>query len=219
MAKVQSSSIPAHWLVTSFPEVVYFQEGPGIRHWQYRDQGVPFVNIRCIVDGRLDIASMNCLDPAEVASKYEHFLLDAGDYVVSSSGTIGRIGEVVNDDLPCMLNTSVIRMRPRNDAVLDRGFLRYFLSSHLFQHQIETVAAGSVQLNYGPTHLQQMWIALPPLPEQRAIAHILGALDDKIDLNRRMNGTLEEMARALYKSWFVDFDPVRTKMDGHWAQG
>ena len=55
---------------------------------------------------------------------------------------------------------------------------------------------------------------LPPLPEQRAIAHILGTLDDKIELNRRMNATLEEMARALFKSWFVDFDPVRAKMEG-----
>ena len=69
-------------------------------------------------------------------------------------------------------------------------------------------------MNYGPSHLNQMWIVVPPLPEQRAIAHILGTLDDKIDLNRRMNETLEAMARALFKSWFVDFDPVRAKMEG-----
>ena len=57
-------------------------------------------------------------------------------------------------------------------------------------------------------------VQLPPLPEQRAIAHILGTLDDKIELNRRMNATLEAMARALFKSWFVDFDPVRAKAEG-----
>ena len=62
-------------------------------------------------------------------------------------------------------------------------------------------------------------LPLPPLPEQRAIAHVLGTLDDKIDLNRRMNETLEEMARALFKSWFVDFDPVRAKMEGRWRRG
>ena len=61
--------------------------------------------------------------------------------------------------------------------------------------------------------------SLPPLPEQRAIAHVLGTLDDKIELNRRMNETLEEMARALFKSWFVDFEPVRAKMDGRWRRG
>ena len=59
-----------------------------------------------------------------------------------------------------------------------------------------------------------MHIRLPPLPEQRAIAHILGTLDDKIELNRRMNETLEAMARAIFKSWFVDFDPVRAKAEG-----
>ena len=62
-------------------------------------------------------------------------------------------------------------------------------------------------------------IILSPLPDQRRIAHILGTLDDKIALNRQMNETLEEMARALFKAWFVDFDPVRAKMEGHWRRG
>jgi len=157
---------------------------------------------------------MNCVDPAEVDAKYRHFLLDAGDYVVSSSGTIGRIAEVKSEDLPCMLNTSVIRMRPRARTDLDRRFLRCFLSSSHFQTQINAFASGSVQVNYGPTHLKKMWVILPPLSEQRAIARILGALDDKIELNRRMNETLEAMARGLFKSWFVDFDPVRAKIGG-----
>ena len=67
--------------------------------------------------------------------------------------------------------------------------------------------------------IETLEIPLPPLPEQRAIAHVLGTLDDKIEVNRRMNETLESMARALFKSWFVDFDPVRAKMDGRWRPG
>ena len=67
--------------------------------------------------------------------------------------------------------------------------------------------------------IESLEIPLPPLAEQRAIAHVLGTLDDKIELNRRMNETLEEMARALFKSWFVDFDPVRAKMDGRLRRG
>lgn len=67
--------------------------------------------------------------------------------------------------------------------------------------------------------LDHLLVPLPPLPEQRAIAHILGTLDDKIELNRRMNETLEAMARALFKSWFVDFDPVRAKLEGRWQRG
>ncbi|RTI03180.1 restriction endonuclease subunit S [Thermus scotoductus] len=68
-------------------------------------------------------------------------------------------------------------------------------------------------------HLAQIPIVVPPLPEQRAIAHILGTLDDKIELNRRMSETLEAMAQALFKAWFVDFEPVRAKMEGRWRRG
>ena len=67
--------------------------------------------------------------------------------------------------------------------------------------------------------LQHLTVPIPPLPEQRAIAHILGTLDDKIELNRRMSKTLEAMARALFKAWFVDFEPVRAKMEGRWQRG
>ena len=205
---------PDSWTQVPFSEAVFFQEGPGIRNWQYRVSGIPFVNIRCLVDGRLNRGAMNCLDVTEVNQKYRHFLLDVGDYVVSSSGTIGRVAEVREEDVPCMLNTSVIRMRSKDGNILNRRFLRYFLLSRYFQEQIRAFAAGSVQVNYGPTHLKQMWIVLPPLDEQEAIANILGALDDKIELNRQMNDTLEAMAQALFKSWFVDFDPVRAKMEG-----
>jgi type I restriction enzyme S subunit len=156
---------------------------------------------------------MTCLDPQEVETKYQHFLLDPGDYVVSSSGTLGRIAEVRDEDLPCMLNTSVIRMRPKSDT-LDRRFLKYFLLSELYQQQVLAFAAGSVQANYGPSHLRQMKIVLPPLMEQRGIAEALSSLDDKIELNRRMNETLEAMAQAIFRDWFVDFGPVRRKLEG-----
>ena len=68
------------------------------------------------------------------------------------------------------------------------------------------------------THMHESY-KCPPEPEQRRIAHILGTLDDKIALNRRMNETLEEMARALFKAWFVDFEPVHAKIEGRWRRG
>jgi type I restriction enzyme S subunit len=79
---------------------------------------------------------------------------------------------------------------------------------------IQHEASGSVQDNINLETLDRLRFPLPPLHEQRAIAHVLGTLDDKIELNRRMNETLEAMARALFKSWFVDFDPVRAKAEG-----
>ena len=91
-------------------------------------------------------------------------------------------------------------------------FIYYNLSNR--KYEIQASASGSAQPILNKSAFGQLSILLPPLPEQCAIAHILGTLDDKIELNRRMNETLEEMARALFKSWFVDFDPVRAKMEG-----
>ena len=91
-------------------------------------------------------------------------------------------------------------------------FVYYNLSMR--KEEIRAAAGGSAQPILNKSAFGQLDILLPPIPEQRAIAHTLGTLDDKIELNRRMNQTLEEMARALFKSWFVDFDPVRAKMEG-----
>lgn len=211
---LDSRALPLSWKLTRFTECVFFQEGPGIRNWQYVEgDGVPFVNIRCLEDGRLVRQAMSQISKAEAFGKYSHFLLNEGDYVVSSSGTLGRIATVRKEDLPCCLNTSVIRMRSSSDT-LDHGFLKYFLLSDFYGSQIRSFANGSAQLNYGPTHLAQMEIVVPPLAEQLAIAHILGKLDDKIELNRQMSATLEAMARALFESWFVRFEPVRAKAEG-----
>lgn len=93
----------------------------------------------------------------------------------------------------------------------------YWYLQHLYangemeQHQVQHTGVARFQYT---TFAQAQWIPLPPPAEQRAIAHILGTLDDKIELNRRMNKTLEGMARVLFKSWFVDFDPVRAKAAG-----
>jgi type I restriction enzyme, S subunit len=101
----------------------------------------------------------------------------------------------------------------RCDVIFVEYMFRYLRSS--LQHE----ASGSVQDNINLATLDRLRFPLPPLPEQRTIAHILGSLDDKIELNRRMNETLEAMGRALFKSWFVDFDPVRAKVEGRQPAG
>ena len=106
-----------------------------------------------------------------------------------------------------------------NESKCDVQFIEYQFRVLRSKLQHENVGTGSVQDNINLRILDELRFPLPPLPEQRAIAHILGTLDDKIELNRRMNETLEEMARALFKSWFVNFDPVRAKMEGRWRSG
>jgi len=99
-----------------------------------------------------------------------------------------------------------------DDKKCDVHFIEYTFRN--LRQQIQHEASGSVQSNINLETFERLRFPLPPLREQRAIAHILGTLDDKIELNRRMSETLEAMARALFKSWFVDFDPVRAKAEG-----
>ena len=151
--------IPEGW-EGLFPDFVDFKEGPGLRKWQYRSAGLPFLNIRTLVDNDIDLSKVQYLDPKEVEAKYQHFLLEEYDHVVSSSGTLGRIVTIRKQHLPLMLNTSIIRMRPSTKRV-GRWQLMHFLQSDYFQHQILSFAIGAAQPNFGPTHLQQMRIVGP----------------------------------------------------------
>jgi type I restriction enzyme S subunit len=115
-------------------------------------------------------------------------------------------------DLPALLVQRVARLR--GSSRLDRGFLRYVIGSRAFTDHVLGVQTGTAVPHISGAQIKSFEFLLPPLPEQHAIAHILGTLDDKIELNRQMSETLEAMARALFKSWFVDFDPVRAKAEG-----
>ena len=110
----------------------------------------------------------------------------------------------------------------RGDGVTtDTNYVFWFLTQDHIVDFLQGIAetATSAYPAIRPGDLEKLAIPLPPLDQQRAIAHVLGTLDDKIELNRRMIETLEAMARALFTSWFVDFEPVRAKMDGRWRRG
>jgi type I restriction enzyme S subunit len=206
------------WIEAPLPDVIYFQEGPGILAKDFRDKGVPLVRLSGLDRGGSVLSGCNYLDPQMVAKRWSHFALAKGDILLSTSASLGRLAVVGDDGVGAISYTGIIRMRPR-DARLVAPFIRYLLEGPDFQQQAEMVGAGSVIRHFGPMHLRQMRVRIPPPNEQHAIAHILGTLDDKIELNRRMSETLEAMARALFKSWFVDFDPVRAKMEGRWQRG
>ena len=139
-------------------------------------------------------------------------LFAPGTLAISKSGTIGRIG--ILQDYMCG-NRAVINIKPTPNC--DTRFIFYTLL--LSRPEIETLAEGSVQKNLYVSTLGNLKIALPPLTEQRAISSVLGSLDDRIALLRGTNTTLEGIAQALFKSWFVDFDPVRSKMEGREPSG
>ena len=130
--------------------------------------------------------------------------------VIGRSGSLGG-GQYIKDDFWPLNTTLWVKDFKGND----RPFCYYLLKSLDLAH----FNAGSGVPTLNRNHIHPLPVLCPPLAEQRAIAHILGTLDDKIELNRRMNETLGEMARALFKSWFVDFEPVRAKMEGRWRRG
>ena len=152
--------IPKGWEVVNLQDVFYFQEGPGIRNWQYVEEGVNFINIRCIKDNDLYLDSANSISEEEAFGKYNHFMLDEWDVVMSTSGTLGRYAIVRKEHLPLCLNTSVIRFKPLDDAENYSYMYGYLISKEFYDHLI-TKASGSVQKNFGPTHLKQIKLKYP----------------------------------------------------------
>ena len=149
----------------------------------------------------------------------ERYLLREGDVLLGMDGS--KVGKnwvrVRNKDLPCLLVQRVARLRAK--PTMDQGFLRYIIGNPQFRDYVARVRTGTSIPHISGGQIKSYEVLLPPLAEQRAIAAVLGALDDKIELNRRMNTTLESMARALFQSWFVNFDPVRAKLDGRKPEG
>lgn len=126
----------------------------------------------------------------------------------------GKIAVYNNPDKEAFGSTEFIVLRGK-DNISDTNFVFYLITWDYIKNFAITNMSGTSGRQRVPTSaFEHLTINLPPLPEQKEIARILGSLDDKIELNQQMNQTLEEMARAIFKSWFVDFDPVRAKMEG-----
>jgi Restriction endonuclease S subunits len=136
---------------------------------------------------------------------------EAGDVVITTEAPLGDVAQLPKGKVA--LAQRVITLRGKKGLV-DNTFLKYLLLSRPFQEDLEARATGTTVVGIKQSVLRKIDLNFPPFLDQHAIAHILGALDDKIELNRKTNETLEAMAKALFKSWFVDFDPVRAKAEG-----
>ena len=177
------------------------------------DGPYPFITIPDL-DGRVRIDSTKRTLSDKGAAILRTCLLPPGSVLISCIATIGRCGITTQ---PSFTNQQINSVIPGNDV--DARFLYYVFTQ--LGHKLDSAGGGgSVYTNVSKSRFSDIEVIIPTdLTEQQAIAHILGTLDDKIELNRRMNETLEAMVRALFKSWFVDFDPVRAKMEGRWCPG
>jgi hypothetical protein len=181
-------------------------------------EGLPFARAQNINNG-FRFEDADCF-PRQDLHKVGLKVSQPGDVVFTSKGTVGRFAFVQEDTPRFVYAPQLCFWWSLNHKKIFPRWLYYWMQSWEFFTQYSGVAGQTDMAEYVSLRDQrQMHITLPPLEEQQAIAHILGALDDKIELNRRMNETLEGIAQALFKSWFVDFDPVRAKAAGQQPPG
>lgn len=151
--------------------------------------------------------------PDDVAPAIKRYIVQTGDVFISIVGTIGLVGLIPGSLDGANLTENAAKICVNNE-LYNSAFLKYFLMSPEGQERIDQMSVGSTQRKLALFRIKDIVVPLPPVCEQREIAAILGALDDKIEVNRKASATLEEMARALYRSWFVDFDPVWARLEG-----
>ena len=175
------------------------------------DPDTPYIGLEHIAEQSLSLVGVG--RAAEVSST--KFRFRRGDILFGKLRPYFR--KVVRAPFDGICSTDIWVVRPKSE--IDSGFLFYWMASKEFIDTSMLGSEGTKMPRAKWEFVSRIKRPIPPLPEQRAIAHILGTLDDKIALNRRMNATLEAMARALFKSWFVDFDPVRAKRSGRWKRG
>ncbi|SFS63109.1 restriction endonuclease subunit S [Lutibacter maritimus] len=170
------------WEVKKLPDVCWFQEGPGLRNWQFTKNGMKVINVTNLVNGYLNLDKTDRhISMKEFENMYKHFEIDENDIVMASSGnSYSKVAVVRKQDLRLLMNTSVIRFKPING--LDYNYLLIFLKSNTFKDQIDLLITGGAQPNFGPFHLNKIDIFLPPTKnEQTKIATILKDMDNEIE--------------------------------------
>lgn len=204
-------TLPESWEVVPFGEVLDGGTRNGIyKKKEFHGRGARIVNMgELFGHPRLFDVEMKRVELTE--KEIAKAGLEAGDLLFARRSLVaegaGKCSLVCEVNEPTTFESSIIRARPDASKV-DSHFLYYMFSSPFGKYILGTIRRTVAVSGITGTDLVTLEIPVPPLPEQRAIASILGALDDKIELNRRMNATLESLARAIFKSWFVDFDPV-----------
>ena len=191
--------------------------GSSIKVDTFTLSGVPIISGQHLHGSRVDDKPGFNFISEEHAQRLRGANVRRGDIIFTHAGNIGHVASIPENSQydRYVVSQRQFYMRPKLSEAIPEFIVAYFKTPE-GQHELLANASqvGVPSIARPVTYLRSIEVPIPPIQEQREIACILGALDDKIELNRRMNETLEAMARALFKSWFVDFDPVRAKMEG-----
>ena len=186
--------------------------GSQLHQEDYVTVGTPIITVEHLGENRITRTNLPRVSDEDRA-RLSRYSLQDGDIVFSRVGSVDRRALVRREEDGWLFSGRCLRVRVDKKRICPQ-FLSWVFGLEGFKEHIRRVAVGATMPSINTKILSDIPVYFPPLAEQKAIAAVLGALDDKIELNRRMNATLEAMARALFQSWFVDFDPVRAKLDG-----
>jgi type I restriction enzyme S subunit len=171
--------VPENWSISPFKHAVWFQEGPGILAVDFVQIGVPLLRISCIQGSQVTLEGCNYLDEDKVKKKWNHFRLEIGDLLISSSASMGNVTEVTEISQGSVAYTGIIRLRPKEQIC--KEFLTKYISSEAFIRQIDNFKTGTTIQHFGPSHLNQMFIGFPLIPEQESIVNYLDTETVKLD--------------------------------------
>lgn len=189
------------WVQEILPKVCWYQEGPGLRNWQFTKKGMKVINVTNLVNGYLNLDKTDRhISMQEFEKMYKHFEIDDKDIVMASSGnSYSKVAVVRKQDLRLLMNTSVIRFKPMNG--LDYNYLLIFLKSNLFKDQIDLLITGGAQPNFGPAHLKKIKIPLPPTKEEQTkIATILSDMNIEIETLERQMAKYKQVKQGLMQN-------------------
>jgi type I restriction enzyme S subunit len=198
-----------------------FLSGYAFKSGDFCDKGIPVVKIKNIQDKIVSIAGSQCIPEELITEKLKKFLLKDGDVLIAMTGqgSVGRVGRVSGAKNQNPVMNQRVGKFVTNETSLNKDFLYYVISSDFFERMLFQMGAGSGQPNLSPSAILSLNIPFPLYAEQVRVSELLNTLDNRIALLKDTNTTLEAIARALFKSWFIDFDPVRAKLDGRVPEG
>lgn len=215
------------WNAVTVGDIFDLVNGYAFKSADFINSGVPVIKIKNVKAGEFSEHDFSYVTEDFLRTRANK-LAKFGDLLISMSGNrhdgspetwVGKVAQFRKTG-SYFINQRVGALRVKEGARVDSRFASYVLSSFPYQELFIAIATSSGgQANLSPAQILSAPMRYPSLHEQRAIAHILGALDSKIELNRRTSETLEAMARALFKGWFVDFEPVRAKQESRWHIG
>ena len=194
----------------SISDVLFFQEGPGVRNTQYTTGGVKLLNVANLVDGKVDLTTSDrYISEEEAYGKYKHFLCDVGDFIIASSGIKveyidKKMGFIDETMLPLCMNTSTIRFKVLDENQLRIRYFMYYLKSRHFKNQLFKQITGSAQLNYGPSHLKKMIMPLIPLNKQDEIIACMDKVQSVIEMKQQELIRLDDLIKARFVEVFGD---------------